>query len=116
MDKKTLKIIIAVLTFPIWLPILITIVALLFTFIVVIFVLLIAVVASGIGILFGGFAVLIEAPPLGIMCIGGGLVLTGISFLILRGLFRWIAPGCVSLIRKFVAWLGSLFRKRGENV
>ena len=107
--------IIAILTFPIWLPILITVVALLFSLIVVVFSLIVALVATAGGMLFGGIVCLFEAPPIGMMILGISIFLIGLIILICKPVFKAIIPGIGKAIGDFCNWLVGLFKKGGKS-
>lgn len=112
-----LGIILGVLTFPIWLPILITVVVLLFTLIIVLASLVFALIATAVGLVIGGIATIFVFPPMGIMALGAGLVLTGIVILIFKPAFGAVIPAIGRGIKNFCRWLTGLFKKGGkENV
>ena len=112
-----LSIVLGVLTFPIWLPVLIVAVVMLFVVIVVLFSLVIAFIAAGIGLIICGFAVLFEAPSVALMAIGAGFIITGIVLLICKPVFGAAIPACGRGIKKLFTWVGGLFKKGGkENV
>ena len=109
-----LGIILGILTFPIWLPVLCVVVSLLFALIVVILSVVFAVGVSSIGFIIAGIAALFEFPAVGIMFIGGGLILAGISILICKPFFSVIIPGIARVIKSFCGWIIGLFRKEGK--
>ena len=111
------SIIIAVLTFPIWLPILIVAVVMLFVIIVVLFSLVFAFIAAGIGLIIGGFALIFEIPSVALMALGAGFIITGLVILMCKPVFGAAIPACGRGIKKLFAWVGGLFKKGGkENV
>lgn len=110
-SDTVLKIILLILAFPIWFPIITVIFALLIALFAVIFSLGIAFVATSIAMLFSGIWILFETPALALMGIGAGLVGCGITFFILRGLFRVIMPASVKLFKKFFNTLRNFFKK-----
>ncbi|MCR4638291.1 DUF1700 domain-containing protein [Ruminococcus sp.] len=111
------SIIIGVLTFPIWLPLLIVAVVMLFVIIVVLFSLVIAFIAAGIGLIFGGIALLFELPSIALMALGAGFIITGLVILICKPVFGAAIPACGRGIKKLFTWVGGLFKKGGkENV
>lgn len=105
----------AILSFPIWLPILITVVAILFSLIVVAFSLIIALVATAGGLLFGGIVCLFEAPPVGMMILGVSIFLIGLIILICKPVFKSVIPGIGKAIGRFCNWLVGLFKKGGKT-
>lgn len=112
-----LSIILAVLTFPIWLPILIVVVVMLFVVIVVLLSLVVAFIAAGIGLIIGGIITLFEVPSIALMALGAGLIITGIVALICKPVFGSAIPACGRGIKKAFSWIGGLFKKGGkENV
>ena len=122
-EKKTsggqwaLRIILAVLTFPIWLPILIVICALLFTLIVVVCSLIFAAVVTAVALIAGGIAAIFETPSIALMLIGVGLIITGIVLLICKPAFNAVIPACGRAVKRFFNWIVGLFKKgEKENV
>lgn len=111
------SIIIGVLTFPIWLPLLIAALTILFVVIVVLLSLVFAFIAAGIGLIIGGFAILFEVPSVALMALGAGFIITGLVILLCKPVFRSAIPACGRGIKKLFAWVGGLFKKGGkENV
>ena len=112
-----LSIILAVLTFPIWLPVLIVAVVMLFVIIVVLLSLIVAFIAAGIGLIFGGFGMIFEAPAVALMSLGAGFIITGLVILLFKPVFGAAIPACGRGIKKLFTWVGGLFKKGGkENV
>lgn len=112
-----LSIVLAVLTFPIWLPVLIVAVVMLFVIIVVLLSLIVAFIATGIGLIIGGFALLFEIPSLALITLGAGFIITGLVILICKPVFGAAIPACGRGIKKLFSWVGGLFKKGGkENV
>ena len=112
-----LGIILGILTFPIWLPVLIVAVVVLFVLIVVAFALLISVGAIAVGLLIGGVGILFESVAVGITLIGAGLVVTGVTMLICKPIISSLIPGIFNGIKSFGGWVIGLFNRGGkENV
>lgn len=112
-----LRIVLAVLTFPIWLPILIVICALLFTLIVVVCSLIFAAVVTAVALIAGGIAAIFETPSIALMLIGVGLIITGIIILICKPAFNTFIPACGRAVKRFFSWIVGLFKKgEKENV
>ncbi len=112
-----LRIVLAVLTFPIWLPILIVICALLFTLIVVVCSLIFAAVITAVALIAGGIAAIFETPSIALMLIGVGLIITGIVLLICKPAFNAVIPACGRAVKRFFSWIVGLFKKgEKENV
>ena len=114
-ETWVLRILIAVLTFPIWMPILIVLCVLLFTLIVVLVSLVFAAVATAIGLIIGGFAAMFTSPGFALMCIGAGLVITGIVMLVCRPAFSSFIPACGRAVKRFFGWFAGLFKKGGKE-
>ena len=78
---------------------------------------MIAIVASlafvGIALIIGGIQMALEAPPIGLTCIGVGLMITGLFTMIGKPFFRWLIPATGRLIRSLVDRIKGLFNKRG---
>jgi len=109
-----LKIFLGVITFPIWLPILIVVVSVLFALIVAAFSIIFAFIATGIALTVGGIAALFEVPSVGLMLLGAGLILTGIVLLICKPVLNRVIPAMGRGIKGMCNWIGSLFRKGGK--
>lgn len=88
------KLLILVVTFPIWLPVLIAVVSVLFALIVAAAAIVFALAVSGVACVFGGIVGLFFEPIGGVITIGIGLVLCGLMGIlgvpIFRGIFRWL--------------------------
>jgi len=111
-----LKFIILILTFPVWLPIIITVFAVLFAFLVSLIAIIASLAFAGIALIIGGIQIAFEAPPIGITLIGIGLMVTGMFVMIGRPCFRKLVPASIKLIRRFVDWVRNLFgRKEGQK-
>ncbi|MBR6968157.1 MAG: DUF1700 domain-containing protein [Ruminococcus sp.] len=110
-----LSIILGIITFPIWLPILIIVVTFLFVAIVLLISLVIGFIGLAVGLLFGGVAALIHVPSVGLMMLGAGLFMTGIVILICRPAFSAAIPACGRGIKRFCSWLAGLFKKGGKE-
>lgn len=112
-----LRIILAVLTFPFWLPVLIVICVLLFTLIVVVISLVFAAAVTAFAFIAGGLVSIFESPAVALMLIGIGLIITGIVILICKPAFSAAIPACGRAIKRFCGWFAGLFKKGGnENV
>lgn len=112
-----LRVFLAVITFPIWLPILIIICALLFALIVVVFSLVFAAAVTAIALIAGGIAAIFETPSVALMLIGIGLIITGIVLLVCKPAFNAVIPACGRAVKRFFNWIVGLFKKgEKENV
>ena len=112
-ENFILKFIILILTFPIWFPIIITIFAVLFSFLVALIAIVASLAVSGIALIVGGIQIALEAPPIGITCIGIGLMVTGLFTVIGKPFFRWVIPATGRLVRGVVDKIKGLFGRRG---
>ena len=115
-ENFILKFILLVLTFPIWLPLIVTVFALLFALLVSVLAIVISLAFAGIALIIGGIQIALEAPPIGIICIGIGFMVTGIFAMIGKPFFRWIIPASGRLVRGLVNKIKGLFgRKEGQK-
>lgn len=110
-----IKLLILVLTFPIWLPILILVVVFLFVIIVVAFSLVFGFLIAGVSIIFGGIRTLFEAPFVGMMMLGGGLLVVGLFVLIAGPVLKRFIPGAINLFRSVIDKLGDALRNGGRK-
>lgn len=114
-SDTALKIILLVISFPIWLPVVVTVFALLFAFFVVIMALGFAFVVSSIAVLVSGIQILFESPALALMGLGAGLVGCGITFFIVRSIFTFFAPTFVKLVKKLFGAVKRIFVKEDKK-
>jgi len=110
-----LKLVIAILTFPIWLPILITVVSILFALIVTVLALIFAVIVAGFALVISGFGVIFEVPSIGLMLLGSGLIIVGFFMLLCKPVFKSAIPACGRAIGSAFKWIGGLFKKGGKE-
>lgn len=108
-------ILLAILSFPIWLPILITVVAVLFSLIVALIAIAFGLIVGAVGLLYGGIVCLVEAPPIGMMLLGIALFITGLIILICKPIFSTVIPAIGRAIKSFCSWLVGLFKKGGKT-
>lgn len=101
------KILIAVVTFPIWLPIVCAVGGTAFGVIVAIGATLFALMISGIAVFAAGVTVCFTAPPVGVTMLGVGLILVAINGLIILPVLKWLWRLSV----RFFNWLVSVFRR-----
>ncbi len=114
-SNMLLKLILIVLTFPIWMPVLIVVVVLLFVVIVVVLALVFSFLAAGIAALLGGIRLLFEAPFSGMMMAGGGLVITGLFVLIAGPVLKKFVPATINIFRNIIDRIGDEFRNGGRK-
>jgi Predicted membrane protein len=112
-DSKVLWIILAVLGFPLWFPLLISFAAVIFSLYItvwaLIFALIITVFSIGIGGvagLIGGVVILAAKPVSGIFALGASLVMIGIALFLIKPVILI----CKSLVKLTVAALRSVKR------
>lgn len=110
-----LGIVLSILTFPIWLPVLCVVVSLMFALIVVILALLFSAAVTAIGFIIAGIAAIFEFPAVGLMCIGGGLILAGLVILICKPFISSFIPSAARVIKRFCCWIRGLFIKGGKE-
>lgn len=108
-----LKIIILVLTSPVWCPLVMAVFAVLFSLLVAGIAIVASLIFSGIALIIGGVPLLIDVPPVGLLTVGVGLMITGLFIIIGKPLLKKLVPACGSLIRRFVDWLRGLFIGKG---
>lgn len=84
------KLLILVLTFPIWLPVLITVVSVAFSLLVAAAAIVFALIISGVVCVGVGFAALFFEPVAGLITLGIGLVLCGLLGLVGVPLCKWL--------------------------
>ena len=106
-NNNILKILIVILTSPIWIGVVAGIGGTLIGILAAIFSIIISFIAVGVSMIGGGIGMLFEVPPVGIIMIGVGLVLMGIfgliakpSFRGLKNLCRLAFDGCKALWKK----------------
>ena len=109
-----LRIFLAVITFPIWLSLLIVIVSVLFALIVTVISLVFAFVAAGIGLIAGGISALFVVPSVGLMLLGAGLIITGFVLLLCKPVMNKAIPALGRGIKGVCNWIGGLFKKGGK--
>lgn len=122
LPNKILMAILAILAAPIGIPLIIVGITILFSIGVCIFSFLIAISAAILAIIFSGFAcfvtafaVILISPAISCFYIGSGLVITGISMLLVLGIayiFPKVSLFLKSLISKVISMI-NLYRKRG---
>ncbi|MBR4621951.1 MAG: hypothetical protein IKO44_00290 [Ruminococcus sp.] len=96
------KLLLLVMLFPIWFPLLIVCLVLMFVGVVVAFSLEIALISAGVGLVASGVVTLFDIPPLGIILIGAGLILSGIFVLTVVPLFRGLLRGARNTLNRMV--------------
>lgn len=113
------EILLLVLGFPLWFPLLVTAFVLLLTVYIVLWSLILclwavelSLVVSGLGALAGGLLTLFRGDaPQGLLLVGAGLLLTGLSIFLFFGC-KAASGGAVVLTRKMALWIKSLFLRK----
>lgn len=105
------KVIIIILTFPLWIGIAAALFGLTVALIATAFALIAAFAASGIALIVYGMAMLIKVPPVGLCMLGTGFILTGIFGLILRPAFKGLSKYVFGGAKKLVSWIRDHFNR-----
>lgn len=105
------KVIIIILTFPLWVGIAAALFGLTVALIAAAFALTVAFAASGIALIAYGMAMLIKVPPVGLCMLGAGFILTGIFGLILRPAFKGLNKYVIGGAKKLVSWIRDHFNR-----
>lgn len=112
--KIALLVALLIVTSPVWGGVLSGALGLLLGLISVIFGLVIAFTAAGAGLIISGFVYLFKAPPLGLVILGLGLVVTALDILLIFPLVKW----GINLLVKFIRWaidtIRNFIAKRAE--
>ena len=112
-NNTALIIVVAVLTFPIWLPIIITLFALAFALVITAISLVFALIVTAIAGVVGGILTLFTEPFKGMIVLGIGLVATGIISLAGVPFFKWACGLIKKLFDKLTSWGNRLMKKWG---
>lgn len=106
-NNNILKILIIVLSAPLWIGLLGGLFGVLVGLLAGLFSVVISLLAGGVSLVFGGVAELFSVTPVGLMMIGGGLIMLGIFGLIAKPSFKGLMKlcrlafdGCKVLFRK----------------
>lgn len=108
-NNTFLKILLVIITFPLWIGLVAGIGGALFGILVALFSVVIALIAGGVSLLATGIAHLFIAPPIGIMMIGGGLIAIGIFGLVARPGFAGIRKLAGAFINGIRRLCGKIF-------
>ena len=116
------EIILLVLGFPVWFPVLISLAAVAFSIYVVIWSVLISLYAVDLALavsVVGGIALAVRAlvqgqPAQAAVFIGGSLLCAGLAVLLFLGCVQ-ATKGAVILTKRIGKWIKSLFIRKGEN-
>lgn len=107
------KIAVIILTFPIWLPIIITLAALAFALVITAISLVFALIVTAVACVVGGIVILFTEPFLGMIVLGIGLVAAGIISLVGVPFFKWAFSLIKKLFDKLTSWGNRLMKKWG---
>ena len=106
-NNNILKILIVILSSPIWISIVAGLGSLLIGLLAGLFSLIAGLAATAVSLVAGGISQLFVAPPVGLMMLGGGMILLGIFGLVAKPSFR----GLFKLCRTLVSGIKSLWKK-----
>ncbi len=115
------EIIILIIGFPLWFPLLMTACAIFFAFYVVLWSLFIAFAATAFGLVAGGLVALIASFPafgagigFGLMSLGAALLCIGIGMVLIACL-PLLVKGVLAIGRGFLLGVKALFIRKGDN-
>lgn len=111
-NDVAIKLLILVLTFPIWLPVLITVVSVAFALIVTAVAVLFSLIVAGVACIVGGIITLFVEPAVGVLALGIGLVICGLFGLVGVPLFKWLFRALRDLFNNLVDWCHGIIEKR----
>lgn len=114
-NNSILKILLIILTFPLWIGLVAGIGGALFGLLVAMFAVVISLIAVGFSLVAAGITQLFTFPPVGIMMIGGGLVLLGIFGLVARPGFSGLRKLAGKLVNGISSFFGKIFGKGGRR-
>ena len=106
------KLLIAILTFPIWLPILIVIVSLAFALLVTVIAVASAFSVAGVSCIVVGIVTLFTAPPIGLATLGIGLVFLGIIGLIASPVLKSVFNGVRNVLNSIFSFCHNIIDRR----
>lgn len=109
------KLLLAIVLFPLWFPILMVCLALTIVFVAVCFALEFVLIVVGVALIIGGIGTVSYVPPLGICYIGVGLILTGIFTLTAGRLVKGIFRGAVRCLNNIVNRAHNVLYGGAEN-
>jgi uncharacterized membrane protein len=114
-NNTLLKIILLIVTFPLWIGVVAAVGGVLFSILAALFAIVIALVAGGFSMVISGIVNLFGYTPEGIMMIGIGMIMLGIFGLVARpgfAVIRRLAGACVNSMRSI---FGKIFGKGGQR-
>lgn len=118
---ETWEILLLILGFPVWFPILVSVLAVIFSLyvslwsvVISLYATFVALAASAVGVALGGIVLCIfSGEPHGLFCLGAGLVCAGLALLFLP-VCNLAARGSVRLGKKLILWIKSWFIRKGD--
>lgn len=111
-NNIAIKLLILVLTFPIWLPVLVAVVSTLFGLLVAAAAIVFALIVAGVACVVSGIVALFVEPFAGLFVLGVGLVLCGIFGLIAVPVCKWFFRLLRDLFNVIIKWCHGLIEKR----
>lgn len=115
-DKKSsglgIKLLIIILTFPIWLPILAAVFGIAFGFLIAVIAIVFAFAVSGIACVASGLVMLFIAPPIGILTLGIGLIICGLFGIIGTPALKAVFRGVKNIFNGISSWIHNIIEKR----
>ena len=119
---ETWEILLLILGFPVWFPVLISVLAVIFSVyislwsgVISLYATFVALAGSAVGVTLGGIALCVfSGLPQGLVCLGAGLVLAGLALLFLP-VCNLAAKGLIWIGRKLLLWIKSWFVRKGES-
>ena len=119
---QTWEVLLLILGFPLWLPILISVLAVIFSMyvslwsvVISLYATFVALAGSAVGLVLGGIVLCIfSGLSQGLVCSGAGLVLAGLALLFLP-MCNITAKGVIWIGKKLLQWIKSWFVRKGES-
>ncbi|MBR1864127.1 MAG: DUF1700 domain-containing protein [Ruminococcus sp.] len=113
-SSTLIKLLLLIITFPIWVPVAAVLFALSVASIAIIFALVVALGAAGVGLIAGGVGSLFAVPPVAVILIGSGMICLGVFGLLAKPAFSKLAPAAVDGVRKTVSKIREILNIGGE--
>ncbi|SFC30473.1 DUF1700 domain-containing protein [Ruminococcus albus] len=108
-NNSLLKVLLIIVTFPLWIGVVATVGGLLFGLVAALFGIVIALIAGGFSMVIMGIKLLFTVPPAGIMTIGLGMIFLGIFGLVAKPGFAGIRKLAGKFINGFRGLCGKIF-------
>ncbi len=110
-----IKLLIILLTFPIWLPVIGAVASIVLSIVVTFFAIAFAFLVTGIACIIIGIIELFNAPVIGIMTLGVGLILIGLFGLVAYPLLKVVFRGFRALFNKIISACHNFIEKRRNS-